>query len=196
MGKNLVKLFNFHRESLEPFPTSPAYNLIPQLAAVKNPTLRQVDDIIVSKVGGPKPHWPFKGAWEYYEYSRSDILLNDVRVPLLAISSKDDPIVAAYPTHAGEQGYCAIAITERGGHLGWFEDAQDGRWFKRWISQPCIEWLRATAEEIEHLNQPLTAVQSLDGFTVEVDRPDIGYREIREEDLPVPKRVEGLTTGL
>ena len=78
MAQNLLRMF-FHNYDKDPTPfdsdTSPIRPHIEELRKMKGKkmgvTLKGVDNLMVSKIGGPvKPGmWPFKGADEYYEWA-------------------------------------------------------------------------------------------------------------------------------
>jgi len=78
-------------------------------------------------------------------------------------------------------------MTEGGGHLGWFEDKK-GSWWKfdvqKWVRKPVLEWLKATIENFKRENVPNMEVEVVDGFTRVKRQPEIGFREIDEEELP------------
>ena len=196
----MLTLLRSHLPALESFPPSPNLPTPETLSSLKSPQLIEVDGIIVAKFGGATPPWPFPSATAYYAYASSDRSLADIRVPFLAISSKDDPIVQAVPTHCGENGWCAVVLTEGGGHLGWFEDKK-GSWWKfdvqKWTRKPVLEWLKATVEDFERENMPNVEVEVVDGFTRERGRPEIGFKEIDKEQLPKYKvKIDGVTAGL
>jgi uncharacterized protein len=61
---------------------------------------------------------------EYYNDSSCVSLLDKIRVPTLAISALDDPVVTkdCIPYEKFESNpYLLLAVTKRGGHLGWFQ---------------------------------------------------------------------------
>ncbi len=110
-------------------------------------------------------------------------------------------MVREVPTHCGNNGWCAVVLTEGGGHLGWFEDKKEGSWWKcdvqRWVRRPVLEWLKATVEDVERKDTPDVEVEVVDGFTRETGRPEIGFKEIAEEELPkYNAKADGLIAGL
>ena len=72
-------------------------------------------------------------------------------------------------------------MTERGGHIGWFEDKK-GSWWKfglqMWVRKPVLEWLKATIEDFKRENAPNVEVEVLDGFTRLKGCPKFGFKEI------------------
>ena len=196
----MIALLRSHLPALESFPPSPGFPTLEKIFSIKDPGAIDANVVIFSQFGGSAPHWPFPSDTAYYAYARSDQSLSGIRVPFLAISSKDDPIIRDVPTHCGNNGWCAAVLTERGGHLGWFEDKK-GRWWKfdvqRWVRKPVMEWLKATIEDFEREDVPNVEVEVVDGFTRETGRPEIGFKEIDKEELPKYNvKADGITAGL
>jgi uncharacterized protein len=201
MGNNLLKLYNHHLDSLKQFQGSHLLSLHDKILDLKNPKLVDVDELLVSQSGGASPPWPFKCARDYYAYASSDQALPGIRVPFLAISADDDPIVRVIPkpdeagTEASE--WVAVVVTPGGGHLGWFEDGKRRGEIGRWVKQPVLQWVQALVDEfVKEPNQGARETEEVDGFTREVGRPNIGFKAVGEEDLPKGPNVQGLTTGL
>lgn len=161
--------------------------IIPELFALKSPTLYDVDNCLTRRVGGASPPFPFESAEEYYRWGSSHHVLNDVRVPLLAINAADDPIVGHVPYDVGDNGHVALALTPGGGHLGWFEAAGG-----RWVVQPIIEWLRAVGEDLipEH-NDFVPIEEDDEGWIREVGNKgaDLGLKVLG--DMGIIEGVEG-----
>ncbi|CCA69296.1 related to acyltransferase, has a minor role in medium-chain fatty acid ethyl ester biosynthesis [Serendipita indica DSM 11827] len=201
MGNNLLRLYKSHLHTLETFKDTHLLKVHPNVLKLKSPKLIDIDHVLVSQTGGAAPVWPFPSALEYYQYASSDHALPGIAVPYLAISAQDDPIVRLIPRpddpKTEASGWVAVAITERGGHLGWFEDGEQRGEVRRWISKPALEWIRAVAEEfVREDGQGGRPIEVVDGFTREIGRPMIGFREIDEKDLPKGANAEGLTKGL
>jgi len=75
-----------------------------------------------------------------------DTLLQ-VKIPLLAISAQDDPIVdnAAIPYEEFESNpYAILCATSMGGHLGWFQLGGT-----RWFAQAAAAFLRKFDSDID-----------------------------------------------
>ena len=201
MGSNLLRLYTSHVPSIEQMEGSRMLSINPQILSLKKPRLIDVDEVMVSQSGGASPHWPFASAFDYYKYASSDHALPGIKVPFLAISAGDDPIVQVIPRpdepSTESSGWVAVAITPGGGHLGWFEDGEQ-RWeVRRWIRTPVLQWIRAIAEDFTRdSTQGGRPTELVDGFTREVGRENIGYKEIDKKGLPEGPKVKGLTTGL
>ncbi|KAF5393087.1 hypothetical protein D9757_001084 [Collybiopsis confluens] len=102
-------------------------------------------------------HWPLASADAYYEHSSSHHMVLKVRKPLPAINSTDDPVVVHAPTSPEEvgSGWTIVALTDGGGHLGWFEPSSglirvgtdvSKLHLRRWMTKPALEWLKLAAE--------------------------------------------------
>ena len=200
MGSNILNLYRSHLPALQSFPLSPDLPSTAQVTSLKSTRLIHVDELVFSKYGGAAPPWPFSSVPAYYAYASSDRFLSGIRVPFLAISSKDDPVVREVPTDCGDNGWCAVVLTEGGGHLGWHEDRLDSWWrfdLQRWVCKPVVEWVRATVEVFKREHTPNVEVEIRDGFTRVKGRPEIGFKEINKEQLPkYNAKAEGITAGL
>jgi predicted alpha/beta-fold hydrolase len=163
-------------------------------ALKRRPTIAEFDERFTCFVGGySKPHgsFPFDGAWEYYRHASSLHVIEDIRVPFLAISATDDPVVQRYPTKAGGNGLVAVGLTPSGGHLGWFESdikfsssSPLASLFgtRRWVHKPVLEWLRAVGEDLAYdPDRPTGAeIYEEDGFLKEVGCGHLGCKEIAD----------------
>lgn len=201
MGTNLLRLYTSHVPSIEKMEGSHMLSINPRILELKSPRLIDVDEVMVSQSGGASPPWPFASALEYYKHASSDHALPGIKVPFLAISAEDDPIVQVIPRpdepSTEASGWVAVAITPGGGHLGWFEDSEQRGKVRRWIKQPALQWLRAIAEEfVREPGQGGRPTELVDGFTREIGRENIGYKEIDAEELPKGPDVKGLAKGL
>ncbi|KAK6202714.1 Alpha/Beta hydrolase protein [Scheffersomyces amazonensis] len=90
--------------------------------------LRDFDDLFTSKLFG------FNSADEYYRHASPIQRLLKVRVPLVILSSKDDPITGFRTLPINEvklNPYTALITTTTGGHLGWFSFSG-----QRWYPEP------------------------------------------------------------
>lgn len=198
MGGNLVTLVKRHLVALSAFPDSPLAPMLAELLTMKSPTLRDVDSRMTRVAGGSSPPFPFSSARAYYEWASSDHCLGDIRVPLLAVNADDDPIVRSLPLDVGGNGWVVLAVTRGGGHLGWFE-AGSGTWgtVRRWISRPVIEWLKAAAEDIVGRDLPPLQWEEVDGWTREVGREHLGYRDLGDcGQVEGVQGEDGLLAGL
>lgn len=80
--------------------------------------------------------WGYSTVGSYYRGTSSVNSLRDIRIPYFAICSEDDPIavIDAAPKKEFEASeYAVLCITERGGHIGWFELGGQ-RWIVRVIT--------------------------------------------------------------
>ena len=195
MGGNLVNIAKSHVDSLSKLPEDRRLTpLLPELFALKNPTLLDVDSIMTRMVGGMTPPFPFATAWDYYAWGSSHEHLKDIRVPLLAINADDDPIVGNLPYKVGENGLVALAITRGGGHLGWFETDPVRGGVSRWIPAPVVEFLKAIGESYVYKLPRPVEVEVIDGWVREVGFDQaLGYKET--EHGTMIKSNEGIGEG-
>ncbi len=73
--------------------------------------------------------------------------LKDVRIPLLCINSRDDPILhhSTIPfDEAKSNENIILLVTKTGGHVGWFEGFLNP---KRWYIKPTLEFINAVSEK-------------------------------------------------
>ena len=84
--------------------------------------LLDFDDQFVAPVFG------FSGARDYYESCSAGPLLNDIRVPTIIVTSKDDPVVpfSMYDRFPMSSEIEMVA-TARGGHLGFISQSGTGK---------------------------------------------------------------------
>lgn len=192
MGENLQKLAKKHVDPFTKFSDDRRRLPMNELLSLKSPTLYDVDCRLTSIVGGSMPPFPFPSAHAYYMWASSHESLKDIRVPLLAVNAADDPIVHTLPLDAGENGLVALAATKGGGHLGWFESADNSTTctrVKRWISRPAIEWLRASVANLVDTKTRNVVFEEEGGFITQVGLKDLGYRYIG--DAGEIKGIEG-----
>jgi predicted alpha/beta-fold hydrolase len=126
MGANLRRLFETHIDQLR------QDDRIDVEAVRRGVYLHEFDRDLTAKVFG----YPTVGAY-YRDASSVDNLLK-VRVPLLVLHAKDDPIAVgeAVPYDEVEANpHVFMAVTEGGGHLSWFE-LGGGRWFAKPVCGP------------------------------------------------------------
>jgi predicted alpha/beta-fold hydrolase len=87
----------------------------------------------------------FAGARDYYRKSSSLAYLSRIRIPTLAISARDDPFL---PPEVPDRAVRAaspsvrVAVTDRGGHLGFVEGALPGRG-RFWAEHAAVAFLAA-----------------------------------------------------
>lgn len=84
------------------------------LAFLRSGSLRALEESVICKLHG------YETAEHYYEANRADFAL--IATPLLCVHAEDDPIVSIADAPLREMianPRIAIAVTRRGGHLGW-----------------------------------------------------------------------------
>jgi uncharacterized protein len=180
MGKNLLRLVQSHAQFLGQFGDPLLIKALAGTLALKGPSMEDFDQAFTRLAGHNAPPFPFESAMDYYAWGSSHRVLPAVRIPLLAINSRDDPVVREVPMNVDGGGYVAIVITAGGGHLGWFESAAGGLFqLRRWMCAPLMEWLRATGEDLlVDLPRGLPVYQK-DGFVQEIGgREDLGCKEV------------------
>lgn len=99
--------------------------------------------------------------------------LADVRIPLLTLNAKDDPVAYSTPHGMANENICMV-ITPGGGHLGWFES-----WNTRWVTRPVLQWCKMIVEDfvLERMHGRETYIAE-GGFLKEVGQDHIGCMEI------------------
>jgi hypothetical protein len=119
-----------------------------------------------------------------------------VGVPLLAVNAGDDPIVRSLPESLGDSPFVALMTTNGGGHLGWFS----GRGLfgaRRWVTQPVLEWFKATAEDLISPSITMRRIYEGDGWTTEEGREHLGVKVVEGVERVVGvDGEEGLLQGL
>lgn len=124
MCQNLLRLLNEHYEGhLKSDPVVEEYKKNPSAYNVSR--LRDFDDAFTSRLFG------LNCANDYYRLASPNQRLHKVRVPLVILSSKDDPITGfrTLPQDEVKQNPYALLITTTiGGHLGWF-NVTGRRWY-------------------------------------------------------------------
>jgi predicted alpha/beta-fold hydrolase len=102
------------------FPDLPPLDLPPRL------TLRMFDDLYTAPRSG------FLDAADYYTRASSGPLVQQIAVPTLLLSSRDDPFIAAQPfEQLQRRPNVEVCLTDGGGHLGFLGStgkSMDYRW--------------------------------------------------------------------
>ncbi|KAH9934794.1 AB-hydrolase YheT [Fomitopsis serialis] len=197
MAQNLRRLLGRHANEIAKFPEHPLAKTLPEVLSNKPMSLTQFDAIVTRVVGGSSPPFPFPSAWDYYVWASSHEVLPNIRVPFLALNAEDDPVVQVLPVEAGGNPYVVFAVTEKGGHLGWFETVQSTGEVRRWVSRPIVQWLRAVGEDLVVGDRQVGSLHVVDGFLKEVGRDDIGCKEVESGGHVVGVEGEaGLFAGL
>ena len=178
MAQKLQKLAARHRVVAEQFPDSLFAQAVTPELLERDIKLIDFDEAVTRGVGGSSPPFPFPTARDYYAAASSHNVLGDIRVPFLAVSSADDPIASNVPIGLSDNGWVVIAVTNGGGHLGWFEAGKKVGQVERWIRKPVLEWIRAIGEDMLVEEQRGKPLHEVDGFLREVGRDDIGCKEV------------------
>ena len=193
MGRNLRHLVLRHVDSIMKFPDSQLAQSLPELFSRKSLTLNQFDNLITAHAGGASPPFPFKNARLYYTYAASHQVIDDVRIPFLGINSDDDPIVQHVPIYKTDNEWVILVVTRGGGHLGWFGTNVT----RRWMTQPALEWFRATVEVIDAPRRAARDIRIVDGWLVESGREHLGCKDLGEGGrIEGGVRQKGMLAGL
>ncbi|KAH3745325.1 hypothetical protein Pelo_13278 [Pelomyxa schiedti] len=81
----------------------------------------------------------YRDAQHYYQENSSIDFFSKVRVPLLCLSSWDDPITGPHVIRLAQQAaaksdFCTVAVTTKGGHVAFLEANPNFSLCKRWAS--------------------------------------------------------------
>jgi uncharacterized protein len=198
MGVNVQSVIKQHVKVLSKDPDTLMAKRVAATLAMKYPRLDEVDHSFTRFIGGTSPPFPFDSVVHYYTWASSHKVLGDIRVPFFTLNATDDPVVRFVPDDAAGNGFVAISLTRRGGHLGWYEASGRTGEVRRWIKKPVLEWLRAFGEDVVHEVQRGLPSHEVDGFLKEVGRDDIGIKEVDDEAGYAigTKGQEGLLAGL
>ncbi len=93
-------------------------------AMMASTSLRAFDDVATAPLHG------FSNAEEYYARSSSAAFLSGIDTPTLLIHSRDDPFLpeSAVPeAEIAKNPYLSLALTERGGHVGFVQGTHPGQ---------------------------------------------------------------------
>uniref|UniRef100_A0A671XU49 Monoacylglycerol lipase ABHD2 n=1 Tax=Sparus aurata TaxID=8175 RepID=A0A671XU49_SPAAU len=141
LADNMKKLILSHRSSLLGLNSSNIGDAdLGRLYAATS--LMQIDDSIMRKFHG------YSSLKEYYEQESCVHYIHNVTVPLLLVNSADDPLVhqslLAIPrTLAEKMPNVIFALTQHGGHLGFFEGAVLFPQPLTWIDKFIVEYTDA-----------------------------------------------------
>ena len=128
--KRLIK----HVRSIEA-----AFPHVERTAFPKEMSLYLFDELYTSKFNG------FLNADDYYHKSSSMPLLHKIGVKTMIVSSKDDPIIAHEPfLNAKLSDKVRLALTERGGHTGFWGPGDRGETF--WIDSLLLRFIEQIGE--------------------------------------------------
>lgn len=148
MTRNLNRLMSHHKEKLSVHGWFEEAWKLP-----KAKTLPEFDDRFTSRMFG------FDNAFDYYRNGSSVNRLMEVRVPLLILSSEDDPIVGRNGIpyrEAIRNPYIYLVTTTVGGHLGWFQ--YDGT---RWNNRTVADYLHLLDTKVDYSKENAIHAQVL-----------------------------------
>ncbi|KZS96676.1 AB-hydrolase YheT [Sistotremastrum niveocremeum HHB9708] len=178
LGGALQSLLGLHKHA---FPeNAPGLPYIPteSLLKAKGVTLRYFDDRVTAPVFG------FKSALDYYTQISSTRWVERVKIPLLGLNARNDPIVseANHPdVQIRSNPYVILATTGGGGHMGWFE-----RGWTRWYVRPVHQFLDAMIQaDIATRPIPKATAPDSKGMVFQEGKPEVGYLEIGPNDFTV-----------
>jgi len=149
MARNLLRLLKRHSHAMLKNPDHYVAKACEKALKLKHPTIKEFDDIFTSIAGGPSPIFPFRSANEYYTSCSSHKIVNQIRVPFLAINAVDDPIVRHVPMDGGGNNQVVMVLTKGGGHLAWFQAGSQGQ-VDRWTTKPVLDWLKLMGRDVVH----------------------------------------------
>lgn len=105
--------------------------------------INQIDEAITRRLLG------YNTLTEYYDHFSCHHRLKDIKVPLLCLNAKDDPILNHISIPYQEcmsNDNIILLITNTGGHVGWFHGQIRP---KRWYPKPSIEFLNCIHHDLQ-----------------------------------------------
>jgi len=109
---------------------------LPPVAFPNRLTLRGFDDFYTAPRGG------FVDAADYYRRASCYPLLDNIRVPTLLLTARDDPFICVTPfERVRARPGLEVHISATGGHLGFL--GYDGAVGVRWAERFVVEWIDA-----------------------------------------------------
>lgn len=100
----------------------------------------------------------------------------EIRIPTLAINAQDDPLLPGSKlpyAKAMASSYLAMAVTERGGHVG-FYDADSSR---RWCFRVSDQWIQAL-QDADTPARPRPVMVADHGFLYPEGFPGMAFMEV------------------
>ncbi|WVQ81757.1 hypothetical protein IAT38_003882 [Cryptococcus sp. DSM 104549] len=195
MARKILKSLSPHLLSHSPLssPSSALHVNIPEIISLSQSaryrwTLRasKVTELVVTKVGGSAPCFPFEGLEEFLEWACPSGWVGRIRRPTLAISALDDPIVSGdclpYPAIRASS-HLVLAAVPQGGHLGWFDGPLTGpERHRRWHVRPIIEFLRGAVQELQPLPKEVAGAEVRKGEDGWCFVGEVGWRVVGDEE--------------
>lgn len=128
---------------------------------------------------------------QYYRSQSPKNFVGDIKVPFLAINSIDDPIATSrgIPLDVpAKNPNIVFALTQHGGHLGWFVGPFSFITKRRWVVKPVIEWLKAIhhADPAPRRHKAISEAkvpQQGDDMVVDPEDAECGFREVGEDAI-------------
>ncbi|RDB26320.1 hypothetical protein Hypma_006635 [Hypsizygus marmoreus] len=183
MGTNLLKIVKLHQETLRTDAEHPIAQVLPSTLALRYPTLPEFDSTFTKNAGDVAHPFPFSTVDEYYRWASTDHVIEDIRVPFLAINAEDDPVVTICPMDGKGNPYVAMVLTKAGGHLGWFKAGSTSEGTERWTTKPALEWFKLMGEGVVRESSEAARIfVDENGFLREEGRENgLGCKEVGDE---------------
>jgi uncharacterized protein len=147
-----------------------------------NPTQKHFDEAALPKLRSIRsydetvivPMHRFASARDYYQHASSGPYLGRIRVPTRMIHAKDDPMVplrTVSPWLRGVSSEVEVVLTERGGHIGWFDGVAERHWVDTWaITQARRFFTRDERDDSERAVENDAVLESPEQIDLERDR--------------------------
>ncbi|KAK5945380.1 hypothetical protein PMZ80_002585 [Knufia obscura] len=145
MGTNLKKLYGYHKD------------VVLKNSAIDDQEVKNVRFLHEFDRAIQCPTWGYPTEQAYYRDASSTDSVLAIRIPFLAISAQDDPIVCDFAIPRQEflqTPYGVLCTTSLGGHLGWFKPA-GGRWMADATNAFFQKMAREVDQEHYSKNHPL-----------------------------------------
>ena len=130
---NFRQLLEKHKEALKPLEESHGIDIESAMQAKRT---KEFDELITRRMFG------FRTAEHYYRSASCIHKLREIKIPTLAVSAIDDPMIPQECLPVDEfkiNPNTILVLTPAGGHLGWFT----GLLPRRWYPKPVIEFLKS-----------------------------------------------------
>ncbi|KAJ3127567.1 hypothetical protein HK098_006096 [Nowakowskiella sp. JEL0407] len=187
IARNLVHTFNKHKEQLLEIEGLEDHEI------VKAQTVTDFDAAATAKAFG------YRHVNEYYRDGCSSAYIPDITIPTLLYSSYDDPVAhnEAIPyTETKANPNIMLAVTAKGGHLGWFS----GWWEPRRVYQHAVaEFLECVIEAHMSLpenirKQKLNAIKDVSAEPEKQPSPNRSRSETEFSDREITVNLTTTTT--
>ncbi|EDO34154.1 predicted protein [Nematostella vectensis] len=105
-------------------------------------TLQEIDEAFCRRMAC------FDDLIEFYQHNSSSNYLHNVKLPLLLLNARDDPIVpeqlyVSPKKHVHENPNAMFVVTEHGGHLGYYEGGLIGISDLTWLDRSLLQYILA-----------------------------------------------------